>query len=131
LNGYICAVKNIIFLLALFMLLKPVLPVIDYIVNYEYITKVLCVNKAKPKMKCNGKCHLMKELAKAAENEKPISHDKKNGSQESEVLFIENMYSYSIKTVFVKYKPQTIAYYSNLYSYLRSNSVFQPPTFIS
>jgi hypothetical protein len=70
-------VKKITFLLALFMLLKPVFPVIDYIVNYEYISKVLCVNKDKPKMHCNGKCHLMKELAKASENEKPISSDKK------------------------------------------------------
>ena len=31
------------------MFLKPILPVVDYIVNYEYISKVLCVNKAKPK----------------------------------------------------------------------------------
>ena len=60
--SYICIVKKILFLLALFMLLKPVLPVIDYVVNYEYITKVICVNKAKPKLQCNGKCHLMKEL---------------------------------------------------------------------
>lgn len=58
------------------MLLKPVFPVIDYIVNYEYISKVLCVNKAKLKLQCNGKCHLMKELAKTSENEAPVSSDK-------------------------------------------------------
>ncbi len=49
------------------MLVKPVLPVVEYMVNYDYISKVLCENKAKPKLKCNGKCHLMKELAKASE----------------------------------------------------------------
>ncbi len=59
------------------MLLKPVLPVVDYIVNYEYISKVLCINKAKPKLNCNGKCHLMKELAKTSESETPISSNKK------------------------------------------------------
>ncbi|MBX9808301.1 MAG: hypothetical protein K2X95_10950, partial [Flavobacteriaceae bacterium] len=82
-KNYICIVKKILFLLAMFMLLKPVFPVIDYIVNYEYISKVLCVNKDKPKMHCNGKCHLMKELAKAAENEKPISPNKKTVFLES------------------------------------------------
>ena len=76
-EGYICVVKRILFLLALFMLIKPALPVLDYVVNYEYISKVLCVNKAKPKLQCNGKCHLMKELAKTAENEVPISSNKK------------------------------------------------------
>ncbi|MEN9488966.1 MAG: hypothetical protein RL494_1231 [Bacteroidota bacterium] len=69
------------------MFLKPVLPVVEYVVNYEYISKVLCVNKDKPKLQCNGKCHLMKELAKASENEKPISSDKKFSVQENEVLF--------------------------------------------
>ena len=58
LERYICIVKKILFLLAVFMLLKPTLPVIDYIVNYEYITKVLCINKAKPKLQCNGKVRL-------------------------------------------------------------------------
>ena len=32
--------------------------------NKEYIIKKYCVNKAKPKLKCNGKCHLSKKLTK-------------------------------------------------------------------
>jgi len=79
--------KFSIVLIALFMLLKPVFPVIEYAVNYNYISKVLCVNKNKPKMHCNGKCHLMKELAKESESEKPLSSDKKNISQELDILF--------------------------------------------
>lgn len=128
---YLCIVKKILFLLALFMLLKPAFPVVDYIVNYEYITTVLCENKAKPMMHCNGKCHLMKELAKAAENEKPVSPDKKNAAQESEVLFFEEINSFKIVTASFELKNQTNSYYSNLYSYLNSTLVFQPPTIIS
>jgi len=128
---YLCIVKKIIFLLALFMLLKPVLPVIDYVVNYEYISTELCINKAKPKMHCNGKCHLMKELAKAAENEKPISSDKKNASQEFEVLFFEEINSFKIAIAYFDEKQQTNALYSNLYCFLNCTSVFQPPTIIS
>ncbi len=38
-----------------------------YVANKEYVAKELCVNKAKPKMKCNGKCHLAKQLQKLEE----------------------------------------------------------------
>lgn len=130
-KAYICVVKNILFLLALFMLLKPVLPVIDYVVNYEYISKVLCVNKAKPKMHCNGKCHLMKELAKTSENEAPISSDKKVPSRQFEVLFLEEIKSFKIAPVYFFETEKTNSNYSNLYFRLNSASVFRPPIFIS
>jgi hypothetical protein len=45
------------------------LPYINYKINYEYISKVLCINKSNPDLKCNGKCHLQKELKKSAEEE--------------------------------------------------------------
>jgi len=131
LEPYICIVKKILFLLALFMLLKPVLPVIDYVVNYEYITKVLCVNKAKPKMKCNGKCHLMKELAKTSESETPISSNKKITSQEFEILFFEEINSFKITSIYFDKKQIVNNNYSDLYSYLNSISIFRPPIFIS
>ena len=123
--------KKILFLLALIMLLKPVLPVIDYVVNYEYISKVLCINKAKPKLQCNGKCHLMKELAKTSESEKPISSNKKIATQELEVLFFEEINSFKITSIFFDKKQIVNNNYSDLYYYLNSDSVFRPPIFIS
>lgn len=113
------------------MLLKPVLPVVDYVVNYEYISKVLCVNKAKPKMHCNGKCHLMKELAKTSENEAPISSDKKGTSQQFEVLFLEEIKSFKITPIYFFETQQANTDYSNLYFRLNNASVFRPPIFIS
>lgn len=129
--SYICIVKKILFLLALFMLLKPVLPVIDYVVNYEYITKVLCVNKAKPKLQCNGKCHLMKELAKTSESQTPISSNKKIASHELEVLFFEEIKSFNIRYIYFDKNQFLNTNYSDLYSNLNSDSVFRPPIFIS
>jgi len=41
---------------------RPVMPFIEYEINKKYIAEVLCENKAKPEMKCNGKCHLKKQL---------------------------------------------------------------------
>lgn len=42
----------------------PAIPVIDYLLNRDYIAKNLCVNKDKPKSCCKGKCHLVKQLNK-------------------------------------------------------------------
>lgn len=82
-------------------------------------------------MHCNGKCHLMKELAKASENEKPISPDKKVASPENEVLFFQEVKSLQILNIYFQ-KPSNInSEYSNLYFYLNTNSVFHPPTNIS
>jgi len=43
----------------------------DYLYRYDYYVNVLCENKEKVELKCNGTCHLAKEL-KAAD-EKPGS----------------------------------------------------------
>ena len=113
------------------MLIKPVLPVLEYVVNYEYISKVLCINKDKPKMHCNGKCHLMKELAKAADAEKPLSSDKKGASQILDVLIFEEIKSFEVAPICFGTKEKTNSYYSNLYFLMNSVSVFHPPAFIS
>ena len=113
------------------MLIKPVLPVLEYVVNYEYISKVLCINKDKPKMQCNGKCHLMKELAKASDAEKPLSSDKKGTAPILDVIIFEEIKSFEMATVFFDTKEKINPYYSNLYFHLNSASIFHPPTFIS
>lgn len=82
-------------------------------------------------MHCNGKCHLMKELAKASENEKPLSSNKKNASQESEILFFEAIPTFKMPFFCFQKEQNTTSKYNNLYSYLSTCSVFHPPTIIS
>lgn len=120
--------KNFVFIVVLMMLLKPVLPVFEYIINYDYIAKVLCENKAKPVLKCNGKCHLMKQLAKESETEKPLASNKKV-MQEVELLFcqasfFESDFSYYFEPNFTEINPN----YFNFYSFLDENKIFHPPT---
>lgn len=112
------------------MFLKPILPVADYIINYDYISKVLCENKAKPEMKCNGKCQLMKNLAKAAEQEKPILPEKKSQTQETEVLFFQEIQPLIITQIYFQCPNAIGDYYSNLYFHLDSGSAFHPPCFL-
>lgn len=41
---------------------------LDFYQHKEYIVSTLCINRDKPQKKCNGKCHLNKQLAKTQEN---------------------------------------------------------------
>lgn len=43
--------------------------VVDYQLHKQRITQLFCVNKNKPRLQCNGKCHLRKQLRQAAERE--------------------------------------------------------------
>ena len=44
--------------------------VLSFKINQEYIAKVLCINRFKPEMTCNGKCVLMQRIKAAEEKEK-------------------------------------------------------------
>ncbi len=45
-------------------MVRPLVPLIEYYANYEYIAAVLCENRDKPYLECNGKCYLEKQLKK-------------------------------------------------------------------
>lgn len=123
--------KKTVFIIALIVFLKPIFPVLDYMVNYEYISNVLCENKAKPMMQCNGKCHLMKELAKANENDKSTSSDKKGYTPVLELLFFQEINSYTFITFSLLDKEKINSNYSILYSNANLESLFRPPIFVS
>jgi hypothetical protein len=46
-------------------MVRPVLPYVEYELNKDYIKEFLCINRDKPRLKCDGKCHLTQELRKA------------------------------------------------------------------
>lgn len=121
--------KKILFIIiGILFLTKPIIPVLDYMVNYEYIATQLCENKAKPELKCNGKCHLAKELAKASENEKPISQDKKTQNSEIEILFYNQIVDFNFSRTFCFSQNKINTNYLNLYRGVCTNSTFHPPT---
>ena len=123
--------KKIVLLISIFILARPAIPFLEYIVNYDYIVKELCENKEKPVLKCNGKCHLMKELAKTVEDDKNTSSDKKqNVKQEIEVLFYQDFKSLSCSNSYVFTNNKINSVYQNLYALTAIQSTFHPPTFL-
>lgn len=102
--------------------IRPLLPYLDYLVNYEYISKVLCINKEKPMSSCNGKCYLSQQLKQAQESEK---QDKKIATVEQE------------RTPMILYKtglPEFLVTVSNaqqhceFHQFLAKNLFISPPT---
>ncbi|MBT0608359.1 hypothetical protein KIV10_09210 [Aequorivita echinoideorum] len=117
------------FSLALFLFLKPVLPVLEYAVFYDYIKEVLCVNKDKVEMQCNGKCFLKKELAKSSEgSENGKKKDGQRFSFENTVVFFQDIkHTIYFGTDFSNQRLLQNYHYSNLYSHLVISPIFHPP----
>lgn len=91
-NGALNGAQFFLGVMVLLMFAKPLLPVVDYFQNYDYIVNVLCENKEKPMMECNGKCYLSKLLAEEADDESnPFSE--KLSKYEIPLLLQENEFS--------------------------------------
>ncbi len=52
-------------------LLRPYLPFLEYQINLEYYQEVLCENRDRPELNCDGKCYLAKQLQEAATSALP------------------------------------------------------------
>ena len=65
--------KKIISILLIFLvLLQPMSKlwiVMSFKINQDFIAKVLCINRDKPKLACAGKCHLTQKLKEAEEKD--------------------------------------------------------------
>jgi len=112
-------VSYILLLFYLFVINIPALPIINYTINYKYISEELCENKDKPEMQCHGqchgKCHLKKEIKKVlGDNNSPLP--KKTNIPELKIKEYTNYYRKSIVVAYIykltfpnkKYTDQTI-----------------------
>lgn len=97
----------------------------DYQINKEYISKNLCENKNKPKMHCNGKCHLAKRLK---------NQDKKENSPTNQLkeklelqFFSNNNFEFNNTPISEKSELNSNYLLSNYSIYLES--LYHPPQF--
>lgn len=57
-------ITHLLLNLYLLVLVQPALPVIEYLINYDYIVSELCENREKVVLACNGKCYLGDQVEK-------------------------------------------------------------------
>jgi hypothetical protein len=56
-------------------MLKPLLPLMVYYANYDYIVTELCENRDKPYLECNGRCYLeaLQKRVEPIRNTNPVT----------------------------------------------------------
>jgi len=120
--------SHVILFVALIMLVKPLWPVAEYIMNYDYISNVLCENREKPELKCNGKCYLADMLAKESEQkEKNPLGEKRFTSEIQHVVFFESLKSFDLR-LDLQSRKQRVSYNSEGFiSTLLTSDITHPP----
>ena len=95
-----------------------------YHLNKEYITANFCENKAKPNMKCNGKCYLNKKIKAQEQTENKVPSLLKDIK---EVLLFVTYYSIHLPSI--DYKPMNSTHRTYLDKEYSAPvaGIFQPP----
>ncbi|MEO6883508.1 MAG: hypothetical protein ABI199_05745 [Bacteroidia bacterium] len=118
---------NLLLIYAL-ALIKPFVPVVDYLMHEKYIAANLCENKSNTKMCCNGKCYMAKQLKKAASENKKNNSPTTINSDNLETLFClkkNNLTAYFLP----KFSSKIISIYTEKKSAKAILEIFHPPTF--
>ncbi|WP_434035767.1 hypothetical protein [Formosa sp. 4Alg 33] len=119
--------KTATLFLAIFLLVKPLIPLVEYVAFYDYIKNELCENKEVVEMQCNGKCHLGKEVAKISDSPE-TGNDKKQVSIETMVVFYQKISDHLFSPCILYTDTAKItSKYNRSYSYLETDSIFHPP----
>jgi hypothetical protein len=109
-----------------FILMKPNLPYLEYIFRYDFIVENLCINREKPETKCDGKCHLNRQLQKESEhsedNDMPL-RPKKTQNELPEYIKAETEQK-DLRPVLLS----IVESYIKNYAYQFAASIFHPPT---
>ena len=96
---------------------------IDFYANQKFIAQNLCINKAKPKMHCAGKCQLEKKMTDEANNEKQNPGSKNENRTE---IFTPVSFS----AIFTCYNQPVIKVFPSFRlnkCIVRSFEIFHPP----
>jgi hypothetical protein len=98
----------------------------NYLAQYKYYVEVLCENKNKPELKCNGKCHLAKELKTVEEDpEKPELPQKIKDKTED--IFLIHVFSNLISSELTNNINSYSKYNPPFLSFCFKGKIFQPP----
>jgi hypothetical protein len=104
--------------------LRPVLPLVNYAINYDYIVKNLCENRSKLQSTCNGKCYVVKELSKT-ERQSDANQTIKLSSLD--VFLYNDILTFSDSNIFEIINRTTNSNYSDFYTSEYFLQIFHPP----
>lgn len=120
--------SHVILFVALTMLVKPLWPVAEYIMNYDYIVNVLCQNKDKPQLQCDGKCYLAKQLAKENDSQSRNPFGEKQSKTEVQpILYFQSLKAIALGAHFSQDTEDNFKLAPFFISKLLTSDISQPP----
>lgn len=122
---------SILFVALTLPFLVRFLVVSHYFSNYEYYSEVLCENKDKPELKCNGSCQLSEELKDSS----PESNNDPNRTIENlrvEIsFFVVDTYEFPNYGCSTELTDKPLEGGQDTYTYLLIEEIFKPPIYTS
>ena len=97
----------------------------DYQLRKDFIAKVLCINRNKPKLHCNGKCYLANKLKLEEERENKTKAG--NLKEKAEQLFLQQTLYFIFPSTYKTSTPTLLPFENSLYYLTPLFSVFHPP----
>lgn len=98
---------------------------INYEINKDYIASVLCVNRDKPEMHCEGQCYLRKQLHRDEQHKQQDNGI--TGNKIEIALFCAtdlHFFTFDLRTDKCAFSPVLIPHYQSPYFH-----IFHPPRF--
>lgn len=105
---------------------------VQWKLNQQEITRVYCINKARPEMQCNGQCYLAKKMrqieADYAKSKLPF--EPKHAKATEFTVFLQPFKQPSITPLVIE-KQLWGGIYRQPFSYPFGNSLLKPPIVVS
>jgi hypothetical protein len=112
-------------LLYMVALLRPVAPLVEYYANKDFFATVLCINKDKPEMHCNGQCVLMVKLKKTIQEDSNSSPIPKVNFEDYPIGFVSFPATPIQKSEL--FDVIAFSFYKNHYASIKGGNPFHPP----
>lgn len=104
--------------------------VLSFKINQDYIAKVLCINRDKPAMKCNGKCVLKQRIKADEEEEQKEMLQKLKGQKE--VLYCIDNFNWPIECPNKADNRQKKTFpFPTPFTLVFVKGIFRPPKFVT
>ncbi len=111
-------------MILLIIAMRPALPLMNFVVNYDYIAQNLCENRDRPELSCHGKCYLAKEIAKT---EKQQSTDNSVKISSLDIFIVKDIMDATM--ILLPENPDQVRFssYRNDYHSDFNADIFHPP----
>ena len=121
--------KKVISIIIILAIMQPVFTkigiMIDFEINRDFISEVLCINRDKPMTICSGRCYLTSQLEKADEKENEQAPPTQR--VKAEVLYFQNYFLVKF-TAYQGSRDKVIPFYfAQFHSKKFISEIFKPP----